>query len=54
MNPFGWTVCSLMSGWEARRATVEDIDFSQAFIRTEILSVLVLKVTFVPSIIDAT
>ena len=37
----------------ARRATVEDTDFSQAFMRTEILSVLVLKVTFVPCIIDA-
>jgi hypothetical protein len=52
LNPFGSTVCSLISGWEARRLTVDDRDFSQAFIKMEILSFLVLKITFVASIIN--
>jgi hypothetical protein len=35
-------------------STVEDTDFSQAFISIEILSGLKVEITFVPSVIDAT
>ena len=34
--------------------TVEDTDFSHAFIRIEILSFFKVEITFVPSVIDAT